>query len=90
MMGRPLVDLSLERFDADGMQTVFAISPYGCAETRAERVARLEAMGALDPKCPGCLEFYEHPKLSPFAPSHRASDRCRSGGRPHCSCSACF
>lgn len=25
-----------------------------------------------------------------FAPSHDASTRCQSGGRPHCTCDACF
>lgn len=26
----------------------------------------------------------------PMAPSHKASPRCESGGREHCSCSCCF
>jgi hypothetical protein len=67
---RPLVDFSLERFDAAGVQQVFAISPFGASETRAERIVRLETAGLLVPDCEGCREFYEHPKLDPFAPRH--------------------
>jgi hypothetical protein len=25
-----------------------------------------------------------------FFPPHRSSPRCRSGGRPHCTCDTCF
>lgn len=89
-MGQPLVDSSLAAFDAAGRQIVFPISPFGASETRAERIARLEALGMLDPTCPGCQEFYRHPKLAPFAPSHKPGSYCRSGKRPHCTCDGCF
>lgn len=89
-MTGPLIDTSVEQFDTDGRQLVFAISPFGASETRAERIARMEAMGSLVPGCAGCREFYEHPRLAPFAPSHRSGARCRSGGRPHCTCDTCF
>ena len=89
-MGTPLVDRSLAEFDADGNQTVFPISPFGNSETRAERIARWEAMGHLDPNCGACREFYDHPTLTPFAPNHRPNSYCRSGGRPHCTCDGCF
>jgi hypothetical protein len=32
----------------------------------------------------------ERQRRSDFAPSHGASPRCQSGGRPHCTCRACF
>lgn len=89
-MGQPLIDVSLNEFDEDGRQVVFAVSPFGASETRAERIARLEAAGNLSPSCPGCREFYAHPTLGPFAPSHRPNPYCRSGKRPHCTCDACF
>ena len=54
-------------------------------------IARLESRGLLVADCPGCYEFYAsaHP-LDVFAPSHKASPRCASGGRPHCTCDTCF
>lgn len=87
---KPLTDKSVERFADDGKQTVFAISPYGASETREQRIARWEAMGSIAPGCPSCREFYDHPTLDAFAPRHRASRYCRSGGRPHCTCDLCF
>lgn len=59
-------------------------------ETRVERLARLEAMGLIDPTCAGCREWYEHPNADPFAPHHKASNLCESGKRPHCTCEVCF
>lgn len=85
-----------DRFDKDGMQTTFTVgnvwsdSPTFFPETREERIARLEARGSLDPNCPGCREFYEHPTLSPFAPSHNPLSTCGSGKRPHCTCPRCW
>lgn len=64
--------------------------PLVKAESREEKIERLETQGSLDPTCPGCKEFYEHQTLSPFAPSHRASAGCESGRRPHCTCDTCF
>ncbi len=60
-------------------------------ETREQKIARLEALGMLDSACPGCRERYEaKDPTSVFAPNHKASDRCRSGKRPHCSCDTCW
>ena len=60
-------------------------------QKKRETIERLERMGALDPTCEGCKETYEAPDpLVVFAPGHRASDRCESGKRDHCSCDACF
>lgn len=89
-MGKPLIDRSVERFDEDGVQTVFAISPFGASETRAERLKRFEELGVYDPSCPQCEALAKHPTLDPFMPRHKASPHCRSGKRPHCSCDACF
>lgn len=89
-MGQPLIDRSLDQFDADGRQTVFAISPFGNSETREERLARWTEMGYIDVDCPGCQEKLNHPRLDAFAPSHKPSPMCRSGKRPHCTCDACF
>jgi hypothetical protein len=89
---KPLIDKSVECFDADGRQTVFAIAPFGTFETRTERIVRLEAMGSLDPACATCqAEFYPAPDPAlVFAPRHRASPHCRSGKRPHCTCPGCW
>lgn len=57
---------------------------------REATIARMEAEGRLDPDCDGCRKFYDHPRLDPFAPRHKASSRCQSGGRPHCTCDICF
>lgn len=61
-------------------------------ETREDAIKRLEAMGYLDPACPGCAERYAHPGM-PFdvmGPNHKASNGCESGKRAHCSCDSCF
>lgn len=89
-MNKPLIDVALNEFDENGDQIVFAISPFGNSETRAERLKRIEKMGLIDPDCAYCQEYYNHPKLSPFMPSHRASSRCRSGGHNHCTCDTYF
>lgn len=90
MTGHPLIDRGVEVFDAAGVQQVFAICPFGASETRAERIARLEALGVIAPDCDYCKAAYAHPTLSAFQPQHRAGAYCRSGKRPHCTCSGCF
>lgn len=87
---QPLVDRSVEEFDEDGKQLVFAIAPFGNSETRAERLERLEKLGSYDPNCKACEELARHKTLSPFMPSHKANPHCRSGGRNHCTCDGCF
>jgi hypothetical protein len=61
-------------------------------ETREAMIARWERQGFLDPACRGCREVYDSPKRPSevFGPGHKASDRCRSGKYPHCSCDTCF
>ena len=86
----PLTDRRLNEFDADGVQTRFAISPFGNSETRAERITRWEALGVMNPNCGGCREMYEHPTLDAFMPRHKPSSFCRSGGYPHCTCPTCW
>lgn len=89
-MPQPLTDHSLDVFDADGLQQVFAISPFGNSETREERLARWVVLGAYDPACAMCAKVAAHPTLSPFQPSHKPSGGCGSGKRPHCSCPRCW
>lgn len=60
-------------------------------ETREEQISRWERAGELDPGCAGCKEFYAAEAPSQvFAPGHKAKKKCESGGRPHCTCDACF
>jgi hypothetical protein len=63
-------------------------------ETRDQQVARMESSGQLDPACPMCQrEYYARPDTMPsdvFAPRHKASSRCQSGKRAHCTCDTCF
>lgn len=87
---KPLIDVSLNQFDAEGYQTVFAICPFGNSETRAERLLRWAEMGVYHPDCKSCEELAAHLTLMALAPSHKASVMCRSGSRPHCTCDACF
>lgn len=44
--------------------------------------------GSYDPNCTGCT--FERDRGNTFYPRHKASDRCESGKRNHCSCDACF
>lgn len=88
--GEPIIDRSLEVFDDDGRQLVFAIAPFGASETREERLRRWELDGIYDPECPGCKTIPEHPTLTPFQPHHKALPSCRSGGRHHCTCPVCW
>lgn len=77
-------------FDEEGRGTVFRLGD-GTLETRQERIERLEELGTIAPGCASCREFYA--AVDPafvFAPSHRSGARCRSGGRPHCTCDTCF
>lgn len=64
------------------------------SETVDERIARLESMGEIDPACKACqVHFYPSYRtghFDVFAPNHKASDRCESGKRPHCTCDVCF
>ncbi len=39
-------------------------------------------------ECKYCDE--ERAAQNDFHPSHDASPRCKSGGKPHCSCDTCF
>lgn len=61
-------------------------------ETREEMVKRWEASGWLKQDCARCKKFYASPgkPTDVHGPSHRASDRCESGKRPHCTCDTCF
>lgn len=61
-------------------------------ETKEEQIARWEKEGWILPDCAGCKEFYTHPAgpISTFAPRHKASERCESGKRAHCTCAVCF
>ncbi len=86
----PTMDFTLDRFDAEGRQTVFAIPPFGASETREERLARWQAVGLYDPDCAGCAPLRDSKMLCVYAPAHRSGARCQSGGRPHCTCDACF
>lgn len=63
-------------------------------QERAANIKRLEGLGILDPACKTCQdEFYPSYRekgVGPFAPNHKASERCRSGKRAHCTCDTCF
>lgn len=61
-------------------------------ETREEQIARWEGNGWIVKDCVGCEDFYLNPKhpSDVFAPSHKASPKCESGGHPHCTCSTCW
>lgn len=59
--------------------------------TKDEQIVRLEHSGQIVKDCPGCERFYkaENP-VDVMAPRHKASSRCESGSRPHCTCDRCF
>lgn len=60
-------------------------------ETKADRIAYLEGRGLIVPGCPGCKPTYDSEDgRKPFGPNHKASERCRSGKRDHCTCDTCF
>lgn len=57
---------------------------------------KLEEKGLIDRDCPSCQRDFI-PRLKAgasfsdiFAPNHKASERCKSGRRPHCTCDTCF
>lgn len=74
------------------------LSPSELRAARAANIKRLEGLGVLDPNCKTCQHdyypFYRDEwvqgKDGPMGPRHTASDRCRSGKRPHCTCDTCF
>lgn len=57
-------------------------------ETKEQRIARQVRQGSIVEGCKGCEIFFDNPDA--FAPRHKASDRCRSGKRSHCTCDTCF
>lgn len=62
-------------------------------ETREKQIARWEKSGWLVPGCPGCQPVYDDPRKpaqSQQGPSHKPSNHCESGKRPHCSCDRCW
>ena len=67
---------------------------YRAGETRDEQIARLTQSGDLDPECRPCREwilvYVDRMPTDVFAPRHKASGNCRSGGRHHCTCDICF
>lgn len=59
-------------------------------------IRALEMKGYIEPDCPTCNENF-YPKLNEgtkimdiFAPRHIASENCKSGKNPHCTCDVCF
>lgn len=38
--------------------------------------------------CAECRKIHDSDQI--LAPRHEPSSRCRSGGRPHCTCDTCF
>jgi len=52
-----------------------------------DREQRVIDMGGWDPACQYCRKAG---RPGGFFPSHKASPRCESGKRAHCSCSTCF
>lgn len=62
-------------------------------ETVDERITRLEELGYIDKNCKTCQKEY-YPAIKEgriaYGPKHKASERCESGKRPHCTCDTCF
>lgn len=59
----------------------------------AATLDRLVASGAVDLSCAACVPAVEQVLATgerPFGPRHRASQRCQSGRRDHCTCDTCF
>lgn len=63
-------------------------------KTREQAIKQMESSGLLDPDCTFCQrEIYARTDVMPynvFCPSHKASSRCQSGKRAHCTCDTCF
>lgn len=83
-----------DEYDENGVQIVFTrtVGKQAWPETRAERLTRYEKSGVYSPTCEKhyCKDLPNHPKLSIPGPGHTPSRLCRSGGRTHCTCRACF
>jgi hypothetical protein len=58
------------------------------AQNDMTTIDRLVSAGTIVKGCKGCEVFFTNPGV--MAPSHKASDRCRSGKRDHCTCDTCF
>lgn len=65
-------------------------------ESLSDYIKRLEREGEIDPFCKMCIRVF-YPQLMEgkrisdiFAPGHKASKRCESDKRPHCTCDTCF
>jgi hypothetical protein len=58
------------------------------SETKEQRIERQEREGTIVRDCAGCQVFFDNPDA--MGPSHKASDRCESGKRSHCTCDTCF
>lgn len=56
--------------------------------TEEQVIAQRVASGSIVKGCSGCEPFFRDPNA--MAPRHKASDRCRSGKRSHCTCDTCF
>lgn len=86
------------KFFADKADGIERPEPsYSPETTEAERIMRSildkvkeEALAKFgnDSESPGCRACLERSVFG--GPRHKASDRCRSGKRSHCSCSACW
>jgi len=61
-------------------------------ETREQIIKRWEDGRELVLGCVGCKPFYDWQGLPVdlYAPRHKASTRCESGKKPHCTCDRCF
>ena len=61
-----------------------------------KHIEEMEKLGFINSTCKTCQNVF-YPGLlkgmllsNIFAPSHKASNRCESGKRPHCTCDVCF
>ena len=76
------------RGDRTCARKVAAPVPVYVPLTKEQQIARMIQMGSIVRGCKGCEPMLENPDA--MCPSHTASDRCRSGKRPHCTCDTCF
>ncbi len=74
--------------------TQFIVGKQMTEDTIEKRIERLEKLGVINPDCEYCkITFYpalRNGTKDVFAPAHKASPRCQSGKRPHCTCDTCF